>query len=176
MFAHADCLVAEPLASPVRTVADGQEIFPGVQVRITAGRTAGHAEFTITGGGTRLIAFVTPCIHRSRWTTLNGLASTTMTLPVPPTTAAVSSPSWKSPTRSASASTSPTSCSGRSDGTATAPPGARWTYKTLGTTGDNGHRLRPTRHVAHQILARHHRSRADRDGPGRQTIDVVWRF
>ncbi|GGQ34621.1 MBL fold metallo-hydrolase [Streptomyces griseomycini] len=77
VFAHADYLVAEPewaqhalpeaaglpeeavaaLAPRVRTVADGQEIFPGVRVRITAGHTAGHAEFVITGGGTRLIAF-----------------------------------------------------------------------------------------------------------------------
>ena len=45
------------LAPRVRTVTDGQEIFPGVQVRITAGHTAGHAEFVITGRGTRLIAF-----------------------------------------------------------------------------------------------------------------------
>ncbi|MFC4908329.1 MBL fold metallo-hydrolase [Actinomadura gamaensis] len=76
-FASAEYLVAEPewaqrehleaagtpgdvldaLAPQVRTVADGQEIFPGVRVRITAGHTAGHAEFVITGGGTRLIAF-----------------------------------------------------------------------------------------------------------------------
>ncbi|GAA2734556.1 MBL fold metallo-hydrolase [Streptomyces nogalater] len=77
-FAHADHLVPEPewaardlpeaagglgeetvaaLAPRVRTVTDGQEIFPGVRVRITAGHTAGHAEYVITGGGTRLIAF-----------------------------------------------------------------------------------------------------------------------
>ncbi|MCP2341403.1 MBL fold metallo-hydrolase [Actinomadura rupiterrae] len=77
VFARAEYLVAEPewaqraaleaagtpkealaaLARRVRTVSDGQEIFPGVQVRITSGHTAGHAEFVITGGGTRLIAF-----------------------------------------------------------------------------------------------------------------------
>ncbi|MEV8228902.1 MBL fold metallo-hydrolase [Streptomyces sp. NPDC079167] len=76
-FTEADYLVAEPewdqraqleaagtpkevldvLAPHVRTVTGEQEIFPGVQVRITAGHTAGHAEFIITGGGTRLIAF-----------------------------------------------------------------------------------------------------------------------
>ncbi|TDD41678.1 MBL fold metallo-hydrolase [Nonomuraea terrae] len=76
-FAHADYLVAEQewaqrdvleahgtteeivaaLAPSVRTVADGQEIFPGVRVRITAGHTPGHAEYVITGGGRRLIAF-----------------------------------------------------------------------------------------------------------------------
>ncbi|MCQ4207941.1 MBL fold metallo-hydrolase [Streptomyces longispororuber] len=76
-FAHADYLVTEPewaqhaqpetdhtadeaiaaLAPHVRTVTDGQHIFPGVQVRITAGHTEGHAEFVITGGGRRLIAF-----------------------------------------------------------------------------------------------------------------------
>ncbi|MEV0150336.1 MULTISPECIES: MBL fold metallo-hydrolase [unclassified Nonomuraea] len=76
-FAHAAYLVAEPewarhdlleahgtpkeviaaLAPQVRTVADGQEIFPGVRVRITAGHTHGHAEYVITSGGQRLIAF-----------------------------------------------------------------------------------------------------------------------
>ncbi|MFF7092550.1 MBL fold metallo-hydrolase [Streptomyces rubradiris] len=77
-FAHADHLVPEPewaardlpeaagglseetvsaLAPRVRTVTEGQEIFPGVRVRITAGHTAGHAEYVITGGGSRLIAF-----------------------------------------------------------------------------------------------------------------------
>ncbi|MFJ6851910.1 MBL fold metallo-hydrolase [Streptomyces sp. NPDC091271] len=45
------------LAPRVRTVVDGQEIFPGVRVRIAAGHTAGHAEFVITSGGRRLIAF-----------------------------------------------------------------------------------------------------------------------
>ncbi|MFF9002194.1 MBL fold metallo-hydrolase [Streptomyces achromogenes] len=77
-FAHADHLVPEPewaardlpeaaggpfaeiVAAPaprVRAVTDGQEIFPGVRVRVTAGHTAGHAEYVITGGGRRLIAF-----------------------------------------------------------------------------------------------------------------------
>ncbi|WP_395292622.1 MBL fold metallo-hydrolase [Kitasatospora hibisci] len=45
------------LASRVRTITDGQEIFPGVHVRITPGHTVGHAEYVITGGGRRLIAF-----------------------------------------------------------------------------------------------------------------------
>ncbi|WP_372346583.1 MBL fold metallo-hydrolase [Streptomyces sp. KL116D] len=36
---------------------------------ITAGHTEGHAEFVITGGGRRLIAFGDSCIHRSRPTT-----------------------------------------------------------------------------------------------------------
>ncbi|MCG6497728.1 MBL fold metallo-hydrolase [Kitasatospora sp. A2-31] len=45
------------LAPRVRTIADGQEIFPGVRVRITPGHTVGHAEYVITGGGRRLIAF-----------------------------------------------------------------------------------------------------------------------
>ncbi|MGV9268282.1 MBL fold metallo-hydrolase [Kitasatospora sp. NPDC003701] len=71
-FAHADHLIAEPewerrdllaaeqvaaLAPRVRTVTDGQEVFPGVRVRITPGHTVGHAEYVITGGGRRLIAF-----------------------------------------------------------------------------------------------------------------------
>ncbi|MEU6866440.1 MBL fold metallo-hydrolase [Streptomyces sp. NPDC046876] len=45
------------LAARVRTIKDGQEIFPGVRVRITPGHTVGHAEYVITGGGRRLIAF-----------------------------------------------------------------------------------------------------------------------
>ncbi|WP_204357742.1 MULTISPECIES: MBL fold metallo-hydrolase [unclassified Streptomyces] len=76
VFAHADYLVSEPewdrrdlleaqgmteqvaaLAPRVRTITDGQEVFPGVSVRITPGHTVGHAEYVITGGGRRLIAF-----------------------------------------------------------------------------------------------------------------------
>ncbi len=76
MFAHADYLISElewegrdlleaqgmteqvaALAPRVRTITDGQEIFPGVRVRITPGHTVGHAEYVITGGGRRLIAF-----------------------------------------------------------------------------------------------------------------------
>ena len=45
------------LAPYVRTVADGQEVFPGVHVRIAAGHTAGHAEYVVTAGGRRLVAF-----------------------------------------------------------------------------------------------------------------------
>ncbi|TVL90321.1 MBL fold metallo-hydrolase [Streptomyces sp. SAJ15] len=76
VFAHADYLISEPewdrrdlleaqgmteqvaaLAPRVRAISDGQEIFPGVRVRITPGHTVGHAEYVITGGGRRLIAF-----------------------------------------------------------------------------------------------------------------------
>ncbi|MCX5307935.1 MBL fold metallo-hydrolase [Streptomyces sp. NBC_00160] len=76
VFAHAEYLVSEPewerrdlleaqgmadqvaaLAPRVRTITDGQEVFPGVRARITPGHTVGHAEYVITGGGRRLIAF-----------------------------------------------------------------------------------------------------------------------
>ncbi|MCU7820822.1 MBL fold metallo-hydrolase [Kitasatospora sp. DSM 101779] len=76
VFAHADHLVSGPewegrdlleaqgaaeqvaaLAPHVRTIGDGQEVFPGVRARITPGHTPGHAEYVITGGGRRLIAF-----------------------------------------------------------------------------------------------------------------------
>ncbi len=76
VFANAAYLVSEPdrdrrdlleaqgiteqvaaLAPRVRTVGDGQEIFPGVSVRITPGHTVGHAECVITGGGRRPIPF-----------------------------------------------------------------------------------------------------------------------
>ncbi|MFB7712270.1 MBL fold metallo-hydrolase [Streptomyces sp. NPDC056105] len=75
-FTHADHLVSEPewaqrhvmeeqgmapevagLAPRVREVTHGQEVFPGVRIRITSGHTAGHAEYTVTSGGQRLIAF-----------------------------------------------------------------------------------------------------------------------
>ncbi|MEU8435810.1 MBL fold metallo-hydrolase [Streptomyces sp. NPDC029216] len=48
---------AEALSHRVRTVTDGEEVFPGVRVRITPGHTVGHADYVITGGGRRLIAF-----------------------------------------------------------------------------------------------------------------------
>ncbi|CAM5303350.1 MBL fold metallo-hydrolase [Streptomyces avidinii] len=76
VFTNAEYLVSEPewerrdlledqgmteqvaaLAPRVRTVTDGQEVFPGVRVRITPGHTVGHAEYVVTGGGRRLIAF-----------------------------------------------------------------------------------------------------------------------
>ncbi|MEV0534271.1 MBL fold metallo-hydrolase [Kitasatospora sp. NPDC050463] len=76
VFSRADYLISEPewdrrdllveqgmaeqvaaLARRVRTVTDGEEVFPGVRVRITPGHTVGHAEYVITGGGRRLIAF-----------------------------------------------------------------------------------------------------------------------
>lgn len=66
-FDHAEHLLSAPeraahgpLFTPkggVRTPADGAEIFPGVRMRVSAGHTAGHAEYVISGGGRRLIAF-----------------------------------------------------------------------------------------------------------------------
>lgn len=44
-------------ASRVRTVEDGEEIFPGVRASFAAGHTVGHTTYTITGGDRRLIAF-----------------------------------------------------------------------------------------------------------------------
>jgi len=75
-FAHADYLLSEPewsqrahaeahgiskealdaLEPRVRTVADGEEIFPGVTVLLTHGHTPGHAAYVINSGGKRLIA------------------------------------------------------------------------------------------------------------------------
>ncbi|QOV41251.1 MBL fold metallo-hydrolase [Streptomyces ferrugineus] len=75
-FAGAACLVAEPewtqrqhaeakgmgdmikaLAPYVRTVADGEEIFPGVHVMLTPGHSPGHTSYVIDAGGQRVIAF-----------------------------------------------------------------------------------------------------------------------
>ncbi|QLE76262.1 MBL fold metallo-hydrolase [Streptomyces rectiverticillatus] len=49
--------VLAALEPSLRTVADGEEIFPGVRVMLTPGHTAGHSAYVITGGGRRLIAF-----------------------------------------------------------------------------------------------------------------------
>ncbi|MFC7844889.1 MBL fold metallo-hydrolase [Streptomyces sp. NPDC057382] len=45
------------LAPRVRTVADGQEIFPGVRARLMPGHTPGHLAYVVESGGRRLIAF-----------------------------------------------------------------------------------------------------------------------
>jgi glyoxylase-like metal-dependent hydrolase (beta-lactamase superfamily II) len=45
------------LQPQVRTVAEGEEIFPGVHVRFTPGHSAGHAAYVISAGGQRVIAF-----------------------------------------------------------------------------------------------------------------------
>ncbi|MBZ4320243.1 MBL fold metallo-hydrolase [Streptomyces huiliensis] len=45
------------MASDLRTVTDGEEIFPGVRAHFTPGHTVGHAAYVITGGGRRLVAF-----------------------------------------------------------------------------------------------------------------------
>jgi glyoxylase-like metal-dependent hydrolase (beta-lactamase superfamily II) len=45
------------LAPQVRTVAEGEEIFPGVHVRFTPGHSAGHAAYVINARGQRVIAF-----------------------------------------------------------------------------------------------------------------------
>ncbi|RKN40409.1 MBL fold metallo-hydrolase [Streptomyces hoynatensis] len=47
----------DALAPLVRTVADGEEIFPGVTIRLTRGHTPGHAAYVLTAGDWRLIAF-----------------------------------------------------------------------------------------------------------------------
>ena len=49
--------ILETLRPQVRTVTDGEEIFPGVRVQFTPGHTAGHAAYVLTGGERRLIAF-----------------------------------------------------------------------------------------------------------------------
>ncbi|MFD7923335.1 MBL fold metallo-hydrolase [Streptomyces sp. NPDC059740] len=49
--------VVTAMAPQVRTVSDGQEIFPGVHVRTAGGHTPGHAEYVLSSGGQRLIAF-----------------------------------------------------------------------------------------------------------------------
>ncbi|MFI6347450.1 MBL fold metallo-hydrolase [Streptomyces sp. NPDC050560] len=45
------------LTPRVRTVRDGEEVFPGVRVRAAPGHTPGHTSYTVTAGRHRLIAF-----------------------------------------------------------------------------------------------------------------------
>jgi glyoxylase-like metal-dependent hydrolase (beta-lactamase superfamily II) len=40
-----------------RTVADGEEVFPGVRAMFTPGHTVGHVSYTISSGGQRMIVF-----------------------------------------------------------------------------------------------------------------------
>jgi glyoxylase-like metal-dependent hydrolase (beta-lactamase superfamily II) len=47
----------EVLGTRVRTIADSDEIFPGVRALPAHGHTVGHTGFVITDGGRRLIAF-----------------------------------------------------------------------------------------------------------------------
>ncbi|MFC7329560.1 MBL fold metallo-hydrolase [Marinactinospora rubrisoli] len=47
--------VEAALAPRVRTVADGEEVFPGVTVLLTPGHTPGHTSYVIASGGQRLI-------------------------------------------------------------------------------------------------------------------------
>ncbi|MCY0936852.1 MBL fold metallo-hydrolase [Streptomyces sp. H34-S4] len=76
-FEGADYLVSEPewaqrhlledvgttgkmlaaMAPQVRTITDGQEIFPGVKARFIPGHTAGHVAYVVESGGQRLVAF-----------------------------------------------------------------------------------------------------------------------
>ncbi|MEV4164946.1 MBL fold metallo-hydrolase [Nonomuraea dietziae] len=49
--------ILDIMAPQVRTVTDGEEIFPGVHVRIAAGHTVGHTTYVLSSGGQRLIAF-----------------------------------------------------------------------------------------------------------------------
>ncbi|MFF9897521.1 MBL fold metallo-hydrolase [Streptomyces longispororuber] len=45
------------LAPKVRTVTDGEEVFPGVRARVRPGHTVGHVTYEISSGGERLLAF-----------------------------------------------------------------------------------------------------------------------
>jgi glyoxylase-like metal-dependent hydrolase (beta-lactamase superfamily II) len=47
----------KPLESRVRTVVDGEEVFPGVTVRFAPGHSVGHAAYVVSDGGQEVIAF-----------------------------------------------------------------------------------------------------------------------
>jgi glyoxylase-like metal-dependent hydrolase (beta-lactamase superfamily II) len=58
--AHSDDVdhaTLDAVAPRVRTVADGEEIFPGVHVLLSPGHTSGHATYAITASGRRVLAF-----------------------------------------------------------------------------------------------------------------------
>lgn len=65
-FRGAEVLVAAPewaadgnpeLAAQVRTISDGEEIFPGVRAALAPGHTPGHTAYMLSSSGRRLIAF-----------------------------------------------------------------------------------------------------------------------
>jgi len=60
------------LAPQVSTVAEGEEIFPGVHIRFTPGHSAGHAAHVIDAGGQRVIAFGDAFHSPSRSATRSG--------------------------------------------------------------------------------------------------------
>jgi glyoxylase-like metal-dependent hydrolase (beta-lactamase superfamily II) len=49
--------ILDALSPTLRTVTDGEEVFPGVRVMLTPGHTAGHTTYVITAGEHRVIAF-----------------------------------------------------------------------------------------------------------------------
>jgi glyoxylase-like metal-dependent hydrolase (beta-lactamase superfamily II) len=125
-FAHAPHLVAEPewtqrhfpeaqgmgdmikaLEPQVRTMAEGEEIFPGVTVRFAPGHSAGHAAYVISAGGQRVIVFGDAFHTPSRSPTRCGRTPSTTTTSRPPACATASSTNWPDPTPSATPSTSP---------------------------------------------------------------------
>ncbi|MET7773967.1 MBL fold metallo-hydrolase [Nocardia sp. NPDC005366] len=53
----AAAIALEVMAPRVRTIVDGEEIFPGVRAVALPGHTIGHMGYIISGGGQRLIAF-----------------------------------------------------------------------------------------------------------------------
>jgi glyoxylase-like metal-dependent hydrolase (beta-lactamase superfamily II) len=52
-----DHATLDAIAPRVRTVTDGEEVFPGVRVLLSPGHTAGHATYAITAGDQRVLAF-----------------------------------------------------------------------------------------------------------------------
>ncbi|MFF4607862.1 MBL fold metallo-hydrolase [Streptomyces sp. NPDC001339] len=49
--------ILQVMAPRVRTVTDGEEVFPGVRMVVTSGHTAGHASYVISSGNERLMVF-----------------------------------------------------------------------------------------------------------------------
>lgn len=56
--------MTEAMAPRVRTVADGEEVFPGVRAVPTPGHTSGHTTYVVASGGERLIV-IGDALHSS---------------------------------------------------------------------------------------------------------------
>lgn len=113
-----------------RTVADGEEVFPGVRAMFTPGHTVGHVSYTISSGGQRLIVFGMRCTPRCRFAIRNGLPAWMWTPWSRPCTGAGWSRNCRGPARSVSAGTSPTSSSAASTTPPTARTGGPWCETT----------------------------------------------
>jgi hypothetical protein len=126
----------------VRTVAEGEEIFPRCPRQVHPGATAqGTPPASSTRAGSGRSPSATPSTPPSRSPTRSGKTHSTTTANSPPASAAASSRSCPSPTPSDLASTSPTWSSAASTSTAACRPSAPSTRELRACFGTRDERF-----------------------------------